>query len=239
MSLFCLNSKYLKMISRHCLLAVTFLAIPLAAEEPSLHDQLKNYAEQFVYSQMVIDPTTQVEVEAEKIDNRRQLHDCSGHITASVANDEIKRRTTVKLSCDQQPTWETYVPVRIRVLKPVVTVSTPVSKEIALTADMLKVDFVEEQFIRGDVFTEIAPLIGVRSRRELRPGQPVRQSQICVVCKGDTVQIEAATSAFAIRTAGQAQQDGSFGDTIRVENLRSHRIVSATVIAIGQVRVKL
>ncbi len=239
MSLFCLNSKYLKMISRHCLLAVTFLATPLAAEESSLLDQLKNYAEQFVYSQLVIDPTTQVEVEAEKIDNRRQLHDCSGHITASVANDEIKRRTTVKLTCDQEPAWETYVPVRIRVLKPVVTVSVPVSKEMSLTADMLRVDFIEEQFLRGDVFTEIDPLLGARSRRELRPGQPVRQSQICVVCKGDTVQIEASTSAIAIQTAGQALQDGSFGDTIRVENLRSHRIITATVVAIGQVRVKL
>ena len=239
MSLFCLNSKYLKMISHHSLLAAAFFCFPLAAQEPSLQEQLQSVAEQFVYSQLVIDPTTQVEITAEKIDNRRQLHECSGHLTASVANDEIKRRTTVKLSCSQEPVWETYVPVRVRILKPVVTVSVPVGKETALTADMLRVDFIDEQQLRGDVFADMTPLIGTRSRRELRPGQPVRQNQICVVCRGDAVQIEAATSAIAIRTEGQALQDGSFGDTIRVENIRSHRIISATVVAIGQVRVKL
>lgn len=130
------------------------------------------------------------------------------------------------------------MPVRVRILKPVVTVSVPVSKETSLTADMLRVDFVDEQQLRGDVFADMTPLIGTQPPRVASGSAGAANSDLCGL-PGDTVQIEAATPAIAIRTEGRALQDGSFGDTVRVENVRSHRIISATVVAIGQVRVKL
>jgi flagellar basal body P-ring formation protein FlgA len=240
MSLFCFISKYLNMISRHSLILPTLLLANNLHAEEVLTEQMQTLAEQFVYSQMVIDPTSQVEVTAAPIDNRHAMHSCDEHLTASVAgNGDIKRNTTVKLSCEAEPRWELYVPVRVMVLRPFVTVNDAITKGSTLTSTMLKVDFMDEVLMRGDTFTEVEPLIGSRSKRDLRPGQPVRQNQICVVCRDDTVEIEATTTAISIKTSGKALQDGTFGQTIRVENLRSHRVITATVEAVGQVRVKM
>ncbi len=240
MSLFCFIGKHLKTISQLSLvvsgLCITFST--LAADD--LLQQLQGEAEQYVYNQLIIDPTSQVEVHASQIDSRRQLHTCPEHLTASVAgNGEIKRNTVVKLSCDSDPRWEIFVPVRVRILRPYVTVSQAVAKATPLSTANLKVEFMDEVLMRGDSFDNIEKLIGTRSKRDLRPGQPVRNNQICVVCKDDTVEIVAETGGIAIRTAGKALQDAGYGEQVRVENLRSHKTISAQVVAVGVVRVEM
>lgn len=237
---FCFIGRHLKTISRLCLpLPLLGLSFSLFAGEDR-YEALQEQAEQFVYSQLIIDPTSQVEVEATPIDTRRQLHACPEHITASLAgNGTIKRSTTVRLRCDIEPVWEILVPVRIKVMRPYVTVSEAVTKDSVLNASNLKLDFMDEVMMRGDSFDNLDMLIGSRSKRDLRPGQPIRNGQICVVCKGDTVEILADTGKIAIRTSGVAQQDGSFNQQIRVENSRSHKVISAKVVAVGQVRVNM
>ena len=240
MSLFCFIGKHLKTISRLSLV-VSGLCITFSTwASDDILPQLQDQAEQFVYSQLIIDPTSQVEVNASEIDSRRQLHACPEHITASVAgNGEIKRNTAVKLSCDSDPRWEIFVPVRVKILRPFVTVSQAVAKSTTLSAENLKVEFMEEVLMRGDSFDNIEKLIGTRSKRDLRPGQPVRSNQICVICKDDTVEIVAETGGISIRTAGKALQDASYGEQLRVENLRSHKVISAQVVAVGVVKVEM
>lgn len=230
--------KHLKTISRICLLLPLLgLSFSSFAEEDLLAS-LQAEAEQYVYSQLVIDPTSQVEVTANQIDTRRQIHECAGHLTTTLAGSgAIKRSTTVKFHCDSAPEWELLVPVRIKVLRPFVTVTEAITKETVLDSNNLKLDFMDEVMMRGDSFDSIEPLIGSRSKRDLRPGQPVRNNQICVVCKGDSVEILADTGRITIRTTGVAQQDGSFGQQIKVENSRSHKTIAAKVVAVGKVQV--
>lgn len=240
MSLFCFISKHLNMISRHSLILPTLLLANSLHADETITEQMRTLAEQFIYNQMVIDPTSQVDVTAATIDTRHAMHPCDKNLTASVAgNGDIKRNTTVRLICEAEPRWEVYVPVRVTILRPFVTVTDAITKGSVLTAANLKLDFMDEVMMRGDSFTEIEPLVGSRSKRDLRPGQPVRHNQICVVCRDDTVLIEATTSALSIKTSGKALQDGTFGQSIRVENLRSKRVITATVEAVGQVKVKM
>jgi flagella basal body P-ring formation protein FlgA len=230
--------KHLKTISRICLLLPLLgLSFSSFAEEDLLAS-LQAQAEQYVYSQLIIDPTSQVEVTANQIDTRHQLHECTGHLAISLAGSgAIKRSTTVKLHCDSTPEWELLVPVRIKVLRPFVTVNEAITKETVLDSSNLKLDFMDEVMMRGDSFDSIEILLGSRSKRDLRPGQPVRSNQICVVCKGDSVEILADTGRITIRTTGIAQQDGSFNQQIKVENSRSHKMISAKVVAVGKVQV--
>lgn len=228
------------MISRHSLILPTLLLANNLHANETVAEQMQTRAEQFIYSQLVIDPTSQVDITAATIDSRRTQHPCDKDLTASVAgNGDIKRNTTVRLVCETEPRWEIYVPVRVVILRPFVTVSDAITKGSVLTATNLKLDFMDEVLLRGDSFTDIQPLIGSRSKRDLRPGQPVRQNQICVVCRDDPVLIEAASSVISIKTSGKALQDGTFGQSIRVENQRSKRIITATVEAVGQVKVKM
>ena len=100
-------------------------------------------------------------------------------------------------------------------------------------------EFMDEILLRGDTFSDTAPLVGSRLKRDLRAGQPVRQNQICVVCRGDKVEIQALTGGMQIKTQGTALQDGSFGEAIRVENNRSKRVIQARITSYNVCYTKL
>lgn len=206
----------------------------------SAHEAIRHYAEDYVRDLVATQPDDKLEVNAASIDTRVQLTECLGKLTANIrGSGEIKRNTHVYLQCHETPSWDLFVPVRVRILKPVVTALDPIARNTLLQSSHLTIEYEDEVLLRGDIFSRVSELVGSRSKRDLRPGQPIRSSQLCVVCKGDKVSILAKTGGLMLRTDGIAEEDGSFNDSIRVSNLNSGRKISARVMAAGQVQVKL
>ena len=199
-------------------------------------DYLQEQAQTFVLDQLDVALDAQAEVTAGTIDERLPLNHCEEGLTISLpAKMEIRRNTTVYLKCEGDKPWDLYLPVRVSIQKPYVTVAAPVAKGDILSESMLTLAYQDQTLIRGDYLTDPAALIGVRSKRELKPGQPIRLTQVCVVCKGDQVTLSAENSSMQIKTMARALQDGSFGDMIRLVNIRSGRSVQGQVSAVGSV----
>lgn len=199
-------------------------------------DYLQEQAQAFVLDQLDIPLDAQADVKAGTIDERLPLTRCEDALTISLpARMEIRRNTTVYLKCEGDKSWDLYLPVRVSIQKPYVTVAVPVAKGDILSEPMLTLAYQDQTLIRGDYLTDPTDLIGVRSKRELKPGQPIRLTQVCVVCKGDQVTLSAENSSMQIKTMARALQDGSFGDMIRLVNTRSGRTVQGQVSAVGSV----
>lgn len=199
-------------------------------------DYLQEQAQAFVLDQLDIPLDAQADVKAGTIDERLPLTRCEDALTISLpARMEIRRNTTVYLKCKGEKSWDLYLPVRVSIQKPYVTVAVPVAKGDILSEPMLTLAYQDQTLIRGDYLTDPTALIGVRSKRELKPGQPIRLTQVCVVCKGDQVTLSAENSSMQIKTMARALQDGSFGDMIRLVNTRSGRTVQGQVSAVGSV----
>ncbi|MFM4828566.1 MULTISPECIES: flagellar basal body P-ring formation chaperone FlgA [Aeromonas] len=197
---------------------------------------MQEQAQTFVLDQLDVPLDAQAEVTAGTIDERLPLNHCEEGLTISLpAKMEIRRNTTVYLKCEGDKPWDLYLPVRVSIQKPYVTVAAPVAKGDILSESMLTLAYQDQTLIRGDYLTDPASLIGVRSKRELKPGQPIRLTQVCVVCKGDQVTLSAENSSMQIKTMARALQDGSFGDMIRLVNIRSGRAVQGQVSAVGSV----
>ncbi|WP_429171632.1 flagellar basal body P-ring formation chaperone FlgA [Aeromonas rivipollensis] len=197
---------------------------------------MQEQAQTFVLDQLDVPLDAQAEVTAGTIDERLPLNHCEEGLTISLpAKMEIRRNTTVYLKCEGEKPWDLYLPVRVSIQKPYVTVAAPVAKGDILSESMLTLAYQDQTLIRGDYLTDPAALIGVRSKRELKPGQPIRLTQVCVVCKGDQVTLSAENSSMQIKTMARALQDGSFGDMIRLVNIRSGRAVQGQVSAVGSV----
>ncbi|MGE6193969.1 flagellar basal body P-ring formation chaperone FlgA [Aeromonas media] len=197
---------------------------------------MQEQAQTFVLDQLDVALDAQAEVTAGTIDERLPLNHCEEGLTISLpAKMEIRRNTTVYLKCEGDKPWDLYLPVRVSIQKPYVTVAAPVAKGDILSESMLTLAYQDQTLIRGDYLTDPAALIGVRSKRELKPGQPIRLTQVCVVCKGDQVTLSAENSSMQIKTMARALQDGSFGDMIRLVNIRSGRAVQGQVSAVGSV----
>ncbi len=66
----------------------------------------------------------------------------------------------------------------------------------------------------------------------------VLRKRVCVVCRNDSVLIQAISNGMNITTKGTALSDGSLGQQIRVKNDKSNRIIDAQVSGIGEVVVQ-
>ncbi|MGU5592847.1 flagellar basal body P-ring formation chaperone FlgA [Aeromonas sanarellii] len=197
---------------------------------------MQEQAQEFVLGQLDMPLDAQAEVKAGTIDKRLPLTRCEEALTITLPSRmEIRRNTTVYLKCEEDKPWDLYLPVRVSIQKPYVTVAAPVAKGDVLSESMLTLAYQDQTLIRGDYLTDPAALVGVRSKRELKPGQPIRLTQVCVVCKGDQVTLVAENSSMQIKTMARALQDGSFGDMIRLVNIRSGRAVQGQVSAVGSV----
>lgn len=223
------------MISRLFLILLPFYSLSHAMAS-EVTDYLQEQAQAFVLDQLDIPLDAQADVKAGTIDERLPLTRCEDALTISLpARMEIRRNTTVYLKCEGEKSWDLYLPVRVSIQKPFVTVAVPVAKGDILSEPMLTLAYQDQTLIRGDYLTDPTALIGVRSKRELKPGQPIRLTQVCVVCKGDQVTLSAENSSMQIKTMARALQDGSFGDMIRLVNTRSGRTVQGQVSAVGSV----
>lgn len=215
-----------------------FFSFPLFAGQNE--DDIRQQVNDFVLSQIQVNGGDKLDLDVSPVDTRLNLTVCQQPLQLSVTGTgAIRRNTTVNVVCPDEQGWRTFIPVKVRIQKPVIVAATPISKGTRFSADMLTVSYIDDFMLNGDMTTDMNLLIGARSKRDIQLNQPVRQNQICIVCRDDTVEIVAEKNGMQIRTTGRALQDGNLNDQIRVQNIRSKRIISATVSDIGQVKVQM
>ena len=87
---------------------------------------------------------------------------------------------------------------------------------------------------------DAAALVGKEVRRPVPAGQPLFHIDVqepLLVKRNQQVTMVLSRGALSIATLGKAMEDGSKGNSVRVQNLVSKQIVEAEVAAPGVVRV--
>ena len=94
--------------------------------------------------------------------------------------------------------------------------------------------------IGRDIIIDAENLVGMSTRRPIRPGDPVLASELrapVVVAKNSLITIRLETERMTLTAQGRAMEAGSSGDVIRVMNTKSNKIINAAVVDSGTVRV--
>lgn len=94
--------------------------------------------------------------------------------------------------------------------------------------------------VNGDVMSSLADLVGMLPRRSLRAGEPIRSADIAkpiLVEKDQLVMVVYQSKGFSLTMRGRASAKGTMGETIKVMNPQSKRLVDAVVTGYGQVSV--
>jgi flagellar basal body P-ring formation protein FlgA len=100
---------------------------------------------------------------------------------------------------------------------------------------------VPEERITADVVTEPDQLIGREVRRDAHEGEILRSRDIIpprLVLRGSLVTMKIETPYILVTAQGKAEQDGAKGETIRVMNTQSNRVVEGIVTAPGIVEIR-
>lgn len=122
------------------------------------------------------------------------------------------------------------VPVLNRRLAPGETVAESDIEWTTLPADR----------IGATVVVDAADLLGKTPRRPIRPGVPIRMTDLAVaiaVTKGSLVTLALQTPTMQLTVQGKAMQNGAIGETIRVLNTTSNRTLEGVVVSPTEVAV--
>lgn len=165
---------------------------------------------------------------------------CEGYLTAEITGGELRNASTVKIVCSRpEAPFTLYVPVRITLLRATLVAARNLSAGSILSENDIRSEFLEQGRTISGAISLIDSLIGARVKREVREGEIFQGSNLCTVCKGDRVLIEAKSGNLSLKTSGEALEDGNAGETVRVRNLKTRKVILSTVTGAGEVTVIL
>ncbi len=124
-------------------------------------------------------------------------------------------------------------------------IEVPVLRRRMLPGEVIREGDIVWQDARADriarnVVRDPVNLVGKSPRRPIRAGKPVRGGDLrqpVLVAKNSLVTIRLQTARMVLTARGRAMEPGAKGDVIRVVNIKSNQIISASVMASGTVEV--
>ncbi|MGJ8692807.1 MAG: flagellar basal body P-ring formation chaperone FlgA [Thalassotalea sp.] len=174
-----------------------------------------------------------------KLDPRIQIKDCDSELTVNILENQNSRNINVKISCDAPSLWQIYLPIKIETQLPVLIVTTNLNKGSILDRENTDIEYISEYKIRGETLTSFDGILGAKLTRNLQKGNAIYSKNICLVCKGDKVNIIATSTTFQIKTEGSALTSGTIGEQVRIKNTRSGKIITGQVKALNKVVINL
>ncbi|WP_233499737.1 flagellar basal body P-ring formation chaperone FlgA [Glaciecola sp. KUL10] len=203
----------------------------------NIQDMLGQQAQAYVEQNILRIDDADTSIIASGIDPRIEIPQCDDLFQFEASPASLRQsNVSVKITCPSS-TWYLFTNVQVKQTKPVLVAADMMSPGTLLTKENTELVDTEVNKLRSSAFSYIEDLEGARLKRRIRPGQIISRNMLCFVCKGDRITISANTAGLALKTSGIAQQDGNVGDTIRVKNIGSKKLLSAVVASTSEVQV--
>ncbi|MEE9317669.1 MAG: flagellar basal body P-ring formation chaperone FlgA [Rhodospirillales bacterium] len=189
-----------------------------------------------------VDPTMTVE-----LSNRMLRLYIPGDASARIGVEDVAyeprtgRFTAILIAPEGQPgATRTRVTGRLLKITDIPVLSRRILANELITKRDIKWIRVHSNRLRTGIVVDASELIGKAAKRGLRPGLPVRANDIqrqILVPKGSLVTIVLKAKKMILTAQGKALEDGSDGDTVRILNTQSNKVIEAEVTGAAKVAV--
>jgi flagella basal body P-ring formation protein FlgA len=195
----------------------------------------------------MIERGADADIQVELSNRMMQIH-VPGDSTASIAVEDVNwdsrtGRFTAAVAAPAGEPGASRIRVTGRMVRfadvPVLVKRMSVNETIS--ENDVRMTKVRQDRLPRDSITEIHDLVGKAAKVGLRADTPVLHASVqqpILVPKGSIVTIVLQTPRMMLTAQGKALDNGSEGDTIRISNARSNKIVEGEVIGTGRVTVK-
>lgn len=185
--------------------------------------------------------TQEFEFSVSHIDPRLQLPACPQTLQVFSQRGSLKAgANSIGIHCDGDRKWTIYTVAQIKAFKKVLVLSQPLRRGAILSKRHLTIKSRDIADLRQGYLTAPKLIIGKQAKRNLASGTVINSTHFVepkLIKRGEKVTIQATSPYFSISMTGIALMDGSKGQPIRVKNIKSKRIIQATVINPGLVSV--
>lgn len=179
------------------------------------------------------------------LDPRLQVRACSSPLAMDLPFSSAE---TVRVRC-ADPAWQLYVrvslPARVPAQAPVQAAAKPPEKRqvlvatmalhrgMSLSAEHVRVAELDAQGLPAKVLEQVSQVKYVELLRDVRPGAPLSSQDLrpmVLVKRGQMVLMSIGQAqGFQISARVEAQQDGRYGEQIKLKNSESGRILTGMV----------
>ncbi len=232
-------------MNRIAIASLLILLAPAVWPTPATSDleTLRRQVVDFLAARAPRGPELEVAIEVAPLDRRLRLTPCAETPRPFFpAGHRAVGRTSVGLRCRAPKPWTVYVAAQVRVTGPVLVATRPLPRGARLTAGDFQRELRDLSRLGQDYLTDPKHLLGQVLTRPIAPGRPFRAHFLRppkVVTRGERVTLVARAGGVEVRMRGEALEDAGLGETVRVRNLRSKRVVEGRVRAGGEVEVGL
>jgi flagellar basal body P-ring formation protein FlgA len=159
----------------------------------------------------------------------------------ALARDPSNGRFEVKMALANANTGESWILTgSIVETREVAVPIADLDRGDALQAKDLTIVKRPASHVGNDIVASMSDLVGMIPRRVLKAGEPVRQADLAkpiLVEKNQLVTVTYSGKGISLSMRGRAQSNGAMGETIRVLNPQSKRMLEGTVSGQAQVTI--
>ncbi|HAT8858854.1 TPA: flagellar basal body P-ring formation protein FlgA [Legionella pneumophila subsp. pneumophila] len=230
---------------KKCILSffLIFASTSLFSESSQSLELLKNKIEQYALNELSNYTEGKIQVTADNIDPRLNLKVCDDN-KLEVFNPyqtPMLNTSTMGIKClEENNHWTLYIPVKITIFKSVLVAKRALLKGTKISNSDIYQTELDVQKLKQGYFTDSKELIGLVCKHDITPNSPLNPFNIelaKLVHKGEQVSIIAAHDNLTVSMDGIAMDEGALGDSVKVKNLSSKRIIEAQVTGKKTVKV--
>ncbi|MEL6868251.1 MAG: flagellar basal body P-ring formation chaperone FlgA [Pseudomonadota bacterium] len=218
---------------------VLSLAAPPAHADWQSPESIQATAVELVRSDQE-DSAASLAIRAATPDARLRLARCEQPLDASYLGKRTGTRMTIRVACGGSLPWKIYVPVTVTRFQRVVVTTRHLQRGHTLVANDLDYQRRDVTDERMQYVTSIDAVIGQRTTKTVIAGAPLTARVVSPpnsVESGRIVTLTAKRAGIVIRMAGTALDSAALGESVRVRNDSSGRIVEGVVSASNEVLV--
>lgn len=212
-----------------------FASAVISAEPTQSPEILTRKIEQYIHSELAPHPGGKVHVTADKIDSHLSFKACAENklVVFNPYQTPVSNTSTFGIKCQEQDNhWSLYVPVRITILKKVYIAHRAMMKGERINGhDMYQAEIDVHQLKYG-YFEDIDDLAGHVCKQNIpidSPFNPHNVELAKIIRKGEKVAIVTNNNNLTVSMDGIAIDEGTMGDSIKVKNLSSKKIIEAQI----------
>lgn len=173
------------------------------------------------------------------LDARLRLPPCE-HAPAAEAPSLRGASARVAVRCDQ-PSWTVHVALRVADIREVAVLQRAGQRQMAISPSDITLQARDVALSPFGYFEDVAALSGQQLRRNLPAGTVLSPNDVepeRLVQRGSPVMMVAGAAGIEVLASGISMADGGLGQTVRVRNERTGRIIEGVVRADGRVDVR-
>ena len=213
----------------------------LASQKLQSKESIRAAVHQYMMELAEREPHGSAEIHVGRLDPRLRLPACEAEMeTFLPQGSRTLGNSTVGVRCNSVKPWTLYVPVKVAIFQVVLITTRPLARGEIVSAADLRLERQNLDTLRAGYLTDPTQAIGKLAKRSLTAGTALSASNLApqrVIKRGEKVTLLMDIPGIQVRATAKALGDGTVGETISVRNTSSRKVVQATVVSPGIVRI--